>query len=262
MNKRRRTDSPIRIRYDPPADWKDTYERLKEFRFKDLSPAPVDTMGCDMLHCESASPAQRRFQILISLLLSSQTKDPITADAMDRLHKLSNKLSASGESSGLNIDAVLTSSDAQINECIAKVGFHKKKTVYLRQVAEICHDRFNDDIPDNVDDLLSLPGIGPKMAYLALQSAWDRVEGIGVDTHVHRIASRLRWVPRGTESKGPEATRAALESWLPMELWSEVNHLLVGLGQIVCSARKPLCSECAIKDTCPSSTVKKTRGKS
>ena len=61
------------------------------------------------------------------------------------------------------------------------------------KVAQICIDKFDDDIPDNIDDLVSLPGIGPKMGYLALQCAWHKNEGIGIDTHVHRICQRLNW---------------------------------------------------------------------
>ena len=85
----------------------------------------------------------------------------------------------------------------------------------------------------------------------------ERNEGIGVDTHVHRISSRLKWVPKGTEEKGPEATRAILQSWLPVELWPEINPLLVGLGQTVCAPIKTRCDECGLGAICPSSLVKR-----
>mmetsp|Transcript_19627 Transcript_19627/g.31156 ORF Transcript_19627/g.31156 Transcript_19627/m.31156 type:complete len:120 (-) Transcript_19627:84-443(-) len=95
--------------------------------------------------------------------------------------------------------------------------------------------------------MCKLPGVGPKMAYLCMQTAWGRSVGIGVDVHVHRISNRLGWV----NSTNPEQTRKALETWLPREHWAEINPMLVGLGQTICKARKPLCSKCNVKDLCP-----------
>ena len=102
-----------------------------------------------------------------------------------------------------------------------------QKTRYLKETAKILREKWNDDIPNTLEGLLELPGTGPKMAFLALQSAFKKFDGIGVDTHVHRISSRLKWVPPGTEMKGAEATRAALEAWLPKEKWGDINKMLV-----------------------------------
>lgn len=102
------------------------------------------------------------------------------------------------------------------------------------------------------------------MAHICMKVAWGEVSGIGkrkymvliitificytaVDTHVHRISNRLGWV----KTKTPEATRKALEEWLPFEMWSEVNHLLVGFGQQICSATKPQCQSCLNNKLCP-----------
>jgi endonuclease-3 len=74
-----------------------------------------------------------------------------------------------------------------------------------------------------------------------------RNAGIGVDTHVHRISNRLGWV----ESKTPEDTRLQLEDWLPPEYWREVNHLMVGYGQLLCKPIGPMCSTCPVRDLCP-----------
>lgn len=98
-------------------------------------------------------------------------------------------------------------------------------------------------------------GVGPKMAHILMRVAWNIVTGIGVDTHVHRIANRLKWTKK--ETKTPEETRIALESWLPFELWWEVNELLVGFGQSTCKPVHPLCSECINYDICPSRVTKK-----
>lgn len=247
--------SPFKVpaSFRPPANWRDTYDQLVAFRHR-LPPAPVDTIGCASLDYEKASVQTRRFQILVSLMLSSQTKDPVTAAAVAILHDVSNREFGSHE--GVTVKTILAMSDHKLDKCIEKVGFHNRKTQYLKQTAQILRDRYDDDIPPTVDELIALPGVGPKMAYLAMQEAWSRNEGIGVDTHVHRISGRLGWVPKVCYEKGPEATRAVLESWLPHEYWPEVNKLLVGMGQLICRPVKPLCGECALKDTCPASTAK------
>ena len=84
---------------------------------------------------------------------------------MLRLHEMANSMHASEELSGagITVDTVLGADEAVLNGCINKVGFHRKKTVYMRKVAEICRDKYNSDIPDTIEELLGLPGIGPKM---------------------------------------------------------------------------------------------------
>lgn len=89
---------------------------------------------------------------------------------------------------------------------------------------------------------MSLPGVGPKMAYLCLSSAWGRTEGIGVDVHVHRITNLWGW----NKTKNPEETRLALQAWLPKELWHEINWLMVGLGQTICLPVGRKCGECEL----------------
>lgn len=83
---------------------------------------------------------------------------------------------------------------------------------------------------------------------------------LGVDTHVHRISNRIGWVKKPTAT--PEDTRKALQSWLPFELWSEVNHLMVGFGQTMCLPIGPNCDECLNRDICPSKSIKKSPKKS
>lgn len=92
------------------------------------------------------------------------------------------------------------------------------------------------------------------MAHLIMDIAWNNVSGIGVDTHVHRISNRLKWVKK--ETKTPEDTRVALEDWLPRDLWSEINWLLVGFGQQVCLPVSPRCTDCLNRDICPGANKK------
>lgn len=125
----------------------------------------------------------------------------------------------------------------------------------MKKVAEVCLEKYGGDIPTTLDGLLSLPGIGPKMAHLVMNVGWNNVQGICVDTHVHRICNRLGWVSRpGTrqETLTPEETRVSLQMWLPKEEWVQINPLLVGFGQTVCTPLRPKCGGCAVNKLCPS----------
>lgn len=224
-----------RDKWEPPV-WRCQLENINEMRKN--RDAPVDTMGCDVISDALASPQVYRYQVLLSLMLSSQTKDQITSAAMAKLR-----------THGCNIPNILQTSDKELGELIYPVGFWKRKVEYIKRTSEILRDQYYGDIPNNVEDLCKLPGVGPKMAYLVMKCAWNQVTGIGVDTHVHRISNRLGWVKKTT--KQPEDTRKALEDWLPREFWTDINHLLVGFGQQTCLPVKPKCSECLNKDICP-----------
>jgi endonuclease III len=205
-------------------------------------------------------------------MLSSQTKDTVTAVAMQRLHtelglesastdtdpdtkqeeaetevqiKLEDNqdtkpASTSAKDSTLNLTNILAVSPEKLNELIRTVGFHNNKTKYIKATALLLRDNHNGDIPSTPEGLMALPGVGPKMAYLCLSAAWGKHEGIGVDVHVHRITNLWGW----NKTKTPEETRMALQSWLPHEKWHEINKLLVGLGQTVCLPVKRRCGDC------------------
>jgi endonuclease-3 len=233
-------------------------------------------MGCAELYWRSSSPRDRRFQILIALMLSSQTKDTVTALAMQRLHtelgpdngdssvlvsdkkkKEEETLEAHREDapvwnnknqinpSTLTLENINSVSPTRLNELIRTVGFHNNKTKYIKAAAMILRDEHGSDIPSTAESLMRLPGVGPKMAYLCISAAWGRTEGIGVDVHVHRITNLWGW----HKTKSPEETRLALESWLPREKWHEINKLLVGLGQTVCLPIGRRCGECDLAGT-------------
>ena len=182
-------------------------------------------------------------------MLSSQTKDTVTAMAMRRLQ--------TELSSGLTLESILLVPPPALNELIWAVGFHNNKTRYIKAAALILRDNWNNDIPDTVEGLMSLPGVGPKMAYLCMSAAWGRTEGIGVDIHVLRISNRWGW----HKTKTPEETRAALEAWLPRDKWHEINHLLVGFGQTICLPVGRKCGVCDLSamSLCPSAVVSKKK---
>jgi endonuclease-3 len=157
---------------------------------------------------------------------------------------------------GFNLESVLALEPPALNAFINKVGFHNLKTKYIKQTAELLRDKWNSDIPDSIEGLVSLPGVGPKMAYLTMSAAWGRDEGIGVDVHVHRITNLWGW----NKTQQPEQTRAALESWLPKDKWHDINNLLVGFGQTICLPVGRKCGDCKLADRglCPSAVVAKT----
>ncbi|KAI0042840.1 DNA glycosylase [Auriscalpium vulgare] len=225
-----------------PAHWREAYDAIKEMRAHIV--APVDTMGCDSAQWKETEPKNKRFAVLVSLMLSSQTKDEVTNAAVDKLR------AAIGGT--LSVDALIAAPEPTVAEAINKVGFWRRKTGYIKQAAQRLRDDFDSDVPKTVDELCSLTGVGPKMAFLALQSAWNINVGIGVDVHVHRITNRLRWHRPAT--KNPEETRLNLQSWLPTELHPEINHLLVGFGQTICVPVGPRCDQCTLSSTglCPS----------
>lgn len=195
--------------------------------------APVDLYGCDRLYDKEASGPIQRFQILVSLMLSSQTKDEVTAAAVARLKTI-----------GLTPRIISEIEEDELANLLYPVGFYRVKAKALKQTALL----LEDDIPQSYEELVKLPGVGPKMAHLCMRVAWGITTGIGVDTHVHRIANRLGW----TNTRTPEQTRVELESWLPRDEWATVNELLVGWGQTICLPKRPLCHQCPLSSKCPS----------
>ncbi|KAG8156276.1 hypothetical protein KVR01_013855 [Diaporthe batatas] len=245
----RRARKPARRTRDPltgaetvvaPSGWQELYDTAKEMRLSGAAAnAAVDTMGCERLALPTASPRDQRFHTLVALMLSSQTKDTTNAVAMRRLHT-ELPPHRPGAPPGLNLDNMLAVEPDTLNGLIWAVGFHNNKTRYLKQAAALLRDRWGGDIPDSIDGLVSLPGVGPKMAHLCLSAAWGRTEGIGVDVHVHRITNLWGW----HKTRTPEETRLALQAWLPRDRWREINWLLVGLGQTVCAPVGPKCGDC------------------
>ncbi|RZC43055.1 endonuclease III-like protein 1, partial [Asbolus verrucosus] len=221
-----------------PDNWEQTLDNLREMR-KNFD-APVDSMGCHKCQDETASPEITRYQALLSLMLSSQTKDHVTHTAMMKL-----------QTHGCTIDNILATSDEKLGELIYPVSFWKNKVKYIKKTTDILKKEHDGDIPKTVADLCKLPGVGPKMAHLCMQTAWGEVTGIGVDTHVHRVSNRLGWV----NTKTPEATRKSLEEWLPKELWTEIGLLLVGFGQQICQPAKPQCATCLNKSVNPTDEI-------
>eukprot|EP00808_Paulinella_micropora_P011844 g33256.t1 len=226
-----------------PANWKEVWEAIETMRA--ARDAPVDSIGCANLADMEGDQVTFRFQVLLGLMLSSQTKDEMTARAMGRLKK-----HFADKPGGLTASNLAAEPEAKVRELINCVGFHNRKASYLVRTASILAKTYHGDIPKSVTELCTLPGVGSKMSHLVMQEAWGEIVGIGVDLHVHRIANRLGWTG-GQETTNPEDTRLSLEAWLPRDRWTHINKLLVGFGQQRCSARAPKCSDCLASQLCP-----------
>ncbi|KAF3621120.1 Endonuclease III -like protein 2, chloroplastic [Capsicum annuum] len=221
----------------PPSNWEKVLEGIRKMR--SAEDAPVDSMGCEK--AGSFLPAKGTDSVILFVLI----EDLLPTGAIQRL--LQNGLLAA--------DAIDSANEETIKSLIYPVGFYTRKASNLKKVAKICLSKYDGDIPSSLEELLLLPGIGPKMAHLVMNVAWENVQGICVDTHVHRISNRLGWVSRpGTKQKTrtPEETRESLQLWLPKEEWVPINPLLVGFGQTICTPLRPRCAICAVSDLCPS----------
>ena len=174
------------------------------------------------------------FVILISTLLSLRTKDEVTAEATDRLFAL-----ASTPKEMLQVP------QAKIAKTIYPVGFYRVKAKTIHSTCRELLDRFGSKVPDQLDDLLSIKGVGRKTANLVVTLAYGK-DGICVDTHVHRISNRLGYV----QTKTPDETEFALRARLPRRHWIIYNTLMVAFGRKTCKPISPLCSACPVKPYC------------
>ena len=179
------------------------------------------------------------FLVLVSCLLSLRTKDETTLPASERLFARAQ-----------TIDGILKIPVKEIEKLIYPVGFYKTKARTLKGICQDLKDRFDSRVPDDIDELLTLRGVGRKTANLVLTEGFGKL-GICVDTHVHRISNRLGYV----KTKNPEETEFALRKKLPTQYWIEYNAMLVTWGQNVCKPISPLCSKCPVNQICQRNEV-------
>ena len=184
----------------------------------------------EIIAAENSDP----FRVLVSTIISLRTRDEVTLDASRRLLAIADTP---------HLMARLT--EETVRDRIYPAGFYRTKARQLIQCARIIEERFGGTVPDAIDDLLTLPGVGRKTANLVLGTGFG-IPAICVDTHVHRIPNRVGWI----RTKTPEQTEQALELILPREYWIPVNGLLVGFGQKTCTPQSPHCSRCPLESGC------------
>ena len=183
------------------------------------------------------------FKVLITTVLSLRTKDETTGAASVRLFARADTAAT-----------MLKLSAGEIAELIYPVGFYRTKSESILQICRILTDQYGGGVPDNLDSLLELPGVGRKTANLVVTLGYGK-PGICVDTHVHRISNRLGYV----STKTPDKTEFALRDKLPDQYWIIYNDLLVAFGQNLCKPVSPFCSRCPLAHLCPRNGVKHSR---
>src|SRR5580692_5869343 len=183
------------------------------------------------------------FRTLISCILSLRTKDATTAAASTRLFECAH-----------TPEAILALSPKTLERLIFPVGFYRTKARVIRGICRDLIDKFDGRVPDEIDQLLTLKGVGRKTANLVVTEAFGK-PGICVDTHVHRISNRWGLV----EAKTPDHTETALRKVLPRRYWIEINSLLVAFGQTLCQPVSSWCSRCPIRQACPHIGVVRSR---
>ncbi|HEY7475270.1 MAG TPA: endonuclease III [Vicinamibacterales bacterium] len=176
------------------------------------------------------------FQVLISTMLSAQTQDPVTAAASARLFRVAR-----------TPRTMATLTPKRIERLIYPVSFYRVKARHVKETCRQLMARFGGRVPDRMDDLLTLPGVGRKTANLVLILSHGSRDNICVDTHVHRIANRLGWV----RTRTPDETEHALYKALARRWWPRVNLYLVTWGQNVCRPVYPRCAACVVSSLCP-----------
>lgn len=180
------------------------------------------------------------FRLVISVLLSAQTTDAQVNKATPELFRR-----------WPTPEAMAGATPTEIAEVIKSLGFYKTKAKHCVEAAQMIVADYGGHVPADMKELVKLPGVGRKTANIVLNVSFGIVEGIAVDTHVNRIAHRLKLSPK-THEKEPLKTEQDLLKILPKEYWRNVNHQWIKFGREICDARKPLCSECPLSDICPS----------
>jgi endonuclease-3 len=192
---------------------------------------------------ELADTTHDPFRVLISTLLSLRTKDEVTEVASARLFALAS-----------TPRDMLALSEAEISRTIYPVGFYRTKARTIHSVCRELIERYRSQVPDSIDELLTMKGVGRKTANLVVALGYGK-PGVCVDTHVHRISNRLGYVSTRT----PEETEFALREKLPGRYWIDYNTIMVAFGRMTCRPVSPLCSECPVTAYCKKVGVTKSR---
>ena len=204
---------------------------------KDFNPLPL------INQIKKNKEKEYPLRVLISAMLSSRTKDEVTAQAAERLFKRAPDL-----------QALARMDEEEIVDLIFPVGFYRIKAKNIKNIARILINEYNEVVPGNIDELMKLPGVGRKTANLVLGIAFN-IDTITVDTHVHRISNRIGIINTSTHAE----TEYDLMKVLPQKYWISFNTNLVLHGQNICKPISPWCSRCKIISFCQQIGVERHR---
>jgi endonuclease-3 len=188
--------------------------------------------------------ADTPFVTLISCLLSLRTKDEVTEKASRHLLIKYN-----------SPEQLVELSEQQIASLIYPVGFYKTKAKRIKEISQTLLDKYQGEVPDEFEELLSLKGVGRKTANIVMVYGHKKHGYLPIDTHCHRIPNRLGWI----KTKTPEETEQALKKILPSEYWDDFNDLFVTFGQTICVPISPFCSRCPVEQYCKKVGVSTSR---
>ncbi|WP_101296383.1 endonuclease III [Halegenticoccus soli] len=181
-----------------------------------------------------------RLELLVAVVLSAQCTDErvneVTADLFEKYRTPEDYANA-------DVD--------ELDEDISSITYHNNKTKWIKSAANTIVEEHGGEVPDTMEELTELKGVGRKTANVVLQHGHDVVEGIVVDTHVRRLSRRLGI----TEEEYPERIERDLMSIVPEEDWQQYTHLMISHGRATCTAINPECSDCVVEDLCPSSKL-------
>lgn len=187
-------------------------------------------------------------QLLVSTILSAQCTD-------DRVNKVAPSVFARYRTARAYADA----DPAELESLVQSTGFFRNKTKSIIGAGRVLTERFRGKVPDTMDELLELPGVARKTANVILGTAFGKNEGVVVDTHIGRLAHRLKLTWRSRDDKDAVKIERDLMEILPRDEWTFMGHALISHGRKVCSARKPDCQACTLADQCPSAFAVNTQ---
>ncbi|UCF06894.1 MAG: endonuclease III [bacterium] len=230
---------------EPKADWFPHGEREPRAVLQRIVPrirkvvSAAENPSVNVIARRTRSP----FKVLVSTVISARTKEDVTMEASRRLFARAK-----------SARDIASMREREIADCIYPAGFYRSKAKTIRALARMILTDYGGNVPDRMEELLTLPGVGRKTANLVLTAGFGK-PGICVDTHVHRISNRLGVV----RTANPTETEFALRRILPRRYWIEINGLLVKFGRSVCTPLSPFCSTCTISDVCAQTGVTRMR---
>lgn len=187
-------------------------------------------------HPKTALQYKTPLQLLIATILSAQATDKLVNTVTPTLFQ---KYKSVGDFAKVPL--------FELDKDIARINFHSNKAKFIKAAAEMILDKFNGQVPDNMEDLDSLPGVARKTANVVLGNAFGKAEGIVVDTHVLRLSRKLGL----TDKTDPVKIEQDLMKIVPKDKWIDFSHLLINFGREYCPARPHACPDCPLKELCP-----------
>jgi endonuclease-3 len=179
--------------------------------------------------------ANFKFQVLIYLILSQRTKDIAVFQAINKI-----------KDTGFTCEKLSQLKEGEIRKLISGVSFYKNKAIYIKNMISIIKNFYQYDPPEIPQDVINLPGMGPKMTEIYLNFVSADKKSVSVSSHIHRVLNRLTWI----KTSNYDETRTEIEKLIPNDNWNQLNYIFDGIGQTICTRIDPLCEKCFLKDEC------------